>query len=81
MSVKQWKLLMNLIMLAGLLLVLAGIGLYLLTDLSIKGVSGMQTIALTIGAGLVLLIPSKLFLTILLMGMASEPKKEDSSQP
>lgn len=72
MTVKQWKLTMNLIMLTGVLFVLAGVGLYLFTNLANQGVAGMQKIALTIGAGLVLLIPSKLFLTLLLMGMGDD---------
>lgn len=76
MSVRHWKLMMNLIMLVGVLFVLAGVGLYLFTDLSTQGVGGMQKIALTIGAGLLLLIPSKLFLTILLMGVVSEKKQK-----
>jgi len=70
MTAKQWKLTMNLIMLLGLLLVLTGIGLYAFTDLSNQGIAGVQKIALTIGAGLLLLIPSKLFLTLLLMAAA-----------
>lgn len=78
MTVKKWKWLMNLIMLAGVLFVLAGVGLYLFTDLAYQGVAGMQKIALTIGAGLLLLIPSKLFLTILLMGVCKDDQADNS---
>lgn len=80
MTVKQWKLTMNLIMLTGVLFVLAGVGLYMFTDLANQGVGGMQKIALTIGAGLVLLIPSKLFLTLLLMGMGND-QPQDKTHP
>lgn len=74
MSAKQWIQLMKLIMLVGVLFILVGVGLYLFTDLSHQGLAGMQTIVLTLGFGVLLLIPSKLFLTLLLMG-AGKPKK------
>ena len=80
-TIKQWKLVMNLIMALGLLLVFTGIGLLAFTDMATEdGVSGVRNIALLIGAGLVLLIPAKLFLTLLLMG-GSEKRDEPSNQP
>ena len=78
MSLQQWKFLLSLLMVTGIMLLLLGTGLYLFSDLAHQGVIGMQVIALTIGAGLLLLIPSKLFLTLLLMGTMDKPK---SAQP
>ena len=55
------------IMIVGLLLVLAGVAVVVLTDKINQGVAGVRFIALLIGAGLLLLIPSKIFITLLLM--------------
>lgn len=67
MTIQQWKRLMTALMWLGVLFILAGVSLILFTELRTQGVAGVRTIALTIGAGLVLLIPSKLFITLLLM--------------
>lgn len=74
LSAQQWKRLMNGIMLVGLSLVIAGVSIALFTDQVNQGLSGIRLIALLIGAGLFLLIPSKIFITLLLM-MGKEKTK------
>lgn len=60
--------LMYAIMIIGGLLIISGVGMILFTDLYIsQGVHGVSIIAGTIGAGLLLLIPAKIFLAIILM--------------
>ncbi|GAA5214715.1 hypothetical protein ACFSJ3_05530 [Corallincola platygyrae] len=52
----------------GALLVCVGLAMAIWTDISVTmGVKGILIISLTIGAGLFLLIPSKIYLTLLLM--------------
>lgn len=75
LSTQQWKQLMNVIMLAGIALVLAGIATALFTNKVNEGVAGIRLIALLIGAGLLLLIPSKVFITLLLMMGKDKPQK------
>lgn len=68
MTLSTWKTLMYLLMAVGAALLLTAAGLYLFTDLATEhGVAGVYTIVLVAGAGLLLLLPSKLFLTLLLM--------------
>jgi len=51
-------------MIIGILFVIAGVGLAMFTDLTYSmGSNGVLMIALIIGFGLVLLIPSKVYLT------------------
>jgi len=59
---------MKIIIGIGLLLVIAAICLAVFAKLHISmGVRGVMIITATAGAGLILLLPSKLFLTLLLM--------------
>ena len=58
---------MNVVMSLGLLLVLSGVSIALFTQQGSEGVEGVRLIALLIGAGLLLLIPSKVVITLLLM--------------
>lgn len=51
----------------GVVLVCSAILLYLLTDLA-GTIEGLRNIALVAGAGLLLLVPGKIVLTLLLMG-------------
>lgn len=65
--------LMYAIMIIGGLLIIAGVAMILFTDLYIsQGVQGVSIIAGTIGAGLLLLIPAKIFLAIILMKSESD---------
>ncbi|RKF18772.1 hypothetical protein DBZ36_10270 [Alginatibacterium sediminis] len=62
------KLILYLVMGLGLCLVALGIALAMFTDISSSmGVRGVQIIAGLIGTGLLLLVPSKIFLTLILM--------------
>ncbi|TCI03176.1 hypothetical protein EZV61_09835 [Corallincola luteus] len=54
-------------MACGVLMVALGVALFLLTDVAANGVQGLRWTALLIGGGLLLLIPSKVFLTLILM--------------
>ena len=52
----------------GIVLIIIGIGLIILTDIYVKnGVEGVFLIAGIIGAGLLLSLPAKLYLTLQLM--------------
>jgi hypothetical protein len=54
-------------MFCGISMVIAGVAIFAFTDLNTEGVAGIRNVALLIGGGLLLLIPSKIFLTLLLM--------------
>lgn len=57
----------------GLILVIGGVGLAMFTDISVSmGVQGVQIIAGIIGLGLLLLVPSKIMLTLMLMKTNSD---------
>ncbi|GGA65033.1 hypothetical protein GCM10011369_03070 [Neiella marina] len=76
MSFNQWKRLLMVAMWFGIALIVVGVGLIAFTDLRTDGVGGVRVIALTIGAGLLLLIPSKLVITLLLMMHDSKSREE-----
>jgi membrane protein implicated in regulation of membrane protease activity len=68
----SWKWLLYSSMGLGLLLVLGGVSLAMFSDISVSmGVHGVQIIAGIIGLGLLLLVPSKILLTLLLMRQKS----------
>ncbi|GGB02757.1 MULTISPECIES: hypothetical protein [Agarivorans] len=72
----SWKWLLYTSMGLGLLLVLGGVALAMFSDISVSmGVRGVQIIAGIIGLGLLLLVPSKILLTLLLM------KQKSTEQP
>ncbi|MBW8189865.1 hypothetical protein K0504_02360 [Neiella marina] len=78
MTIAHWKRLMAVLMWCGLAFILVGISLIIFTDLRTEGVHGVRIIALIIGAGLLLLIPSKLFITLLLMMHNDQHKHRNS---
>ncbi|WP_354624394.1 hypothetical protein [Psychromonas sp. MME2] len=55
-------------MVTGIMLVIVGVSLATFTDLTVSmGTDGVLMIGLIIGLGLLLLIPSKIYLTLLLL--------------
>jgi hypothetical protein len=76
MMKNKFNLIVYLVMAIGVLLIIIGVGLILLTDLYInKGVDGVLLIAGIIGAGLFLLLPAKIYLTLQLMKKNDEKLK------
>ncbi|WP_246611877.1 hypothetical protein [Agarivorans aestuarii] len=68
MTQQQGKYLLYAVICIGLLLVLVGIALAMFSNISVSmGVTGVQIIAGIIGLGLLLMVPSKIILTLLLM--------------
>ncbi len=68
MNENTTKTIIYLLMVLGALLVMAGVGLALLTDIYLdNGVDGVWLIAGLIATGLFLLLPTKLLLTVQLM--------------
>ncbi|TAA48144.1 hypothetical protein [Corallincola spongiicola] len=68
MSEQKWKWLFNCLMVLGIAMVAAGVPIFLFTDLaSTGGVAAIRWVALLIGGGLFVLIPSKIFVTLILM--------------
>ncbi len=66
---------MYLLMSVGAALVLTGAGLIFFTDIYLdKGADGVLIIAATIAAGLFLLLPTKIFLTLQLMKKNDEKR-------
>ncbi len=64
----KFNLIVYLVMGIGVLLIIIGLGLIIFTDIYIKnGVDGVFLIAGIIGAGLFLLLPAKIILTLQLM--------------
>ena len=67
---------MYLLMSIGAILVLIGIGLVFFTDIYItKGANGVLLIAALIAIGLLLLVPSKIYLTLIFMQKSDEKKE------
>lgn len=67
LSAQLIKRLMTFCMITGLILVILGVSLATFTDLTVSmGADGVLMIGLIIGVGLLLLIPSKIYLTLLL---------------
>ncbi|WP_432454333.1 MULTISPECIES: hypothetical protein [unclassified Agarivorans] len=74
MSETNWKWLLYISIGLGLTLVLLGVALAMFTSISVdRGVQGVQIIAGIIGAGLLLMVPSKILLTLMLM--KDKPKR------
>ncbi len=72
----KFNLIVYLVMAIGVLLIIIGVGLILLTDIYInKGVDGVLLIAGIIGAGLFLLLPAKIYFTLQLMKKNDEKLK------
>lgn len=68
MTENKINLLMYVLITIGLILVIIGLGLIFFTDIYIKnGTQGVFLIAGIIGAGLFLLLPAKIYLTLQLM--------------
>ena len=60
----------------GSIFVLTGIGLIVFTDIYLsKGTNGVMTIAVLIAGGLFLLLPSKIYLTLVLMQRNDEKQQ------
>ncbi|WP_240352437.1 hypothetical protein [Agarivorans sp. Alg241-V36] len=73
MTQQQGKYLLYAVISAGLVLVLVGIALAMFSNISVSmGVTGVQIIAGIIGLGLLLMVPSKIILTLLLMKAKSK---------
>ncbi|MGY5452244.1 hypothetical protein ACVFI8_15055 [Agarivorans sp. MS3-6] len=76
MTQQSWKYVLYSVMTFGLMLVIGGVGLAMFTDISVSmGVQGVQIIAGIIGLGLLLLVPSKIMLTLILMKASSNDPK------
>jgi small neutral amino acid transporter SnatA (MarC family) len=68
MTQQQGKYLLYAVISVGLVLVLVGIALAMFSNISVSmGVTGVQIIAGIIGLGLLLMVPSKIILTLILM--------------
>ncbi len=76
MNKKTITIFMYLLMTIGSILVLTGIGLIVFTDIYLsKGANGVMTIAVLIAGGLFLLLPSKIYLTLVLMQRNDEKQR------
>ncbi|WP_215426376.1 MULTISPECIES: hypothetical protein [Agarivorans] len=73
MTQQQGKYLLYAVICIGLLLVLVGVALAMFSNISVSmGVTGVQIIAGIIGLGLLLMVPSKIILTLILMKAKSK---------
>ena len=73
MTQQQGKYLLYGVICIGLLLVLVGIALAMFSNISVSmGVTGVQIISGIIGLGLLLMVPSKIILTLILMKAKSK---------
>lgn len=73
MTQQQGKYLLYAVICIGLLLVLVGVALAMYSNISVSmGVTGVQIIAGIIGLGLLLMVPSKIILTLILMKAKSK---------
>ena len=78
MNESKIQIIMYLLMGIGAALVLTGVSLIVFTDIYLdKGVDGVLTIAVTIAAGLFLLLPTKIYLTLQLMRKNDEQRRKD----
>ena len=81
MNERKIQIIMYILMGIGATLVLTGVGLIVFTDIYLdKGVNGVLTIALTIAAGLFLLLPTKIYLTFQLMRKNDEMRKKEQEK-
>ncbi len=76
MNKKTITIIMYLLMTIGSIFVLSGIGLIVFTDIYLtKGANGVMLIAVLIAGGLFLLLPSKIYLTLVLMQRNDEKQQ------
>lgn len=68
---------MYILMAIGDMLVITGVGLIIFTDIHLdRGVEGVLIVATTIAAGLFLLLPTKIYLTLQLMSKNDKKQKQ-----
>jgi len=78
MTEQQLTRFLYILMTVGAVLVLTGVGLVMLTEITTDyGMKGMVTVTGVIGVGLFCLLPSKLFLTLQLMKKKDESAKAE----